>query len=63
MTIDNLHNFIKNLLTKIHIECFVHGNATKNKAIELAFIVEQKYTIFIHIILIHMLYDIYGFFY
>ncbi|XP_077297040.1 insulin-degrading enzyme-like [Arctopsyche grandis] len=42
ITIDNLQDFIKNLLTKVHIECFVHGNASKKKAVELASIVEQK---------------------
>ncbi|XP_077296687.1 insulin-degrading enzyme-like [Arctopsyche grandis] len=42
MTVDNLHGFIKNLLTKVYIECFVHGNASKKKTMELASIVEQK---------------------
>ncbi|XP_077297862.1 insulin-degrading enzyme-like [Arctopsyche grandis] len=42
ITVDNLQDFIKNLLTKVHIECFVHGNASKKKAIQLASIVEQK---------------------
>ncbi|XP_077297857.1 insulin-degrading enzyme-like isoform X2 [Arctopsyche grandis] len=42
MTIDNLHDFTKNLLAKVHVECFVHGNASKKKAMELASIVDQK---------------------
>ncbi|XP_077297928.1 insulin-degrading enzyme-like [Arctopsyche grandis] len=42
LTIDNLHDFINNLLRKIHVECLVHGNASKKKTIEIASIVEQK---------------------
>lgn len=46
---DNLNEFVNNFLTKVHVECLVHGNASKNKAIELASIVEQKYVIIIYV--------------
>lgn len=44
MTIDKLEAFIPQMLSKMHIECLVHGNANKEKALKLAQIVEDHLT-------------------
>lgn len=38
---DRLEAFIPQMLSKMHIECLVHGNANKNKALEMVHIVES----------------------
>ncbi|XP_019877386.1 insulin-degrading enzyme isoform X4 [Aethina tumida] len=44
LTIDKLEAFIPQMLSKMHIECLVHGNANKEKALKLAQIVEDHLT-------------------
>ncbi|CAG9815290.1 unnamed protein product [Phaedon cochleariae] len=41
ITIERLESFIPQVLSKIHIESLVHGNANKEKALELVHIVED----------------------
>ncbi|XP_065170967.1 insulin-degrading enzyme isoform X2 [Atheta coriaria] len=42
VTIDRLEAFIPQILSKMHIECFIHGNANKQKALDLVDIVENR---------------------
>uniref|UniRef100_A0A646QDK3 Insulin-degrading enzyme n=1 Tax=Hemiscolopendra marginata TaxID=943146 RepID=A0A646QDK3_9MYRI len=42
LTLDKMHIFIKELLSKIHIEALIHGNISKQKAFELVTIIESK---------------------
>ncbi|KAL3284944.1 hypothetical protein HHI36_019075 [Cryptolaemus montrouzieri] len=42
LTIEKLEAFIPQVLSKMHIECLIHGNANKAKALELASIVEDR---------------------
>ncbi|CAG9861187.1 unnamed protein product [Phyllotreta striolata] len=44
LTIERLEAFIPQVLSKMHIECLVHGNANKAKALELVQIVEDSLT-------------------
>ncbi|VEN56875.1 unnamed protein product [Callosobruchus maculatus] len=44
ITIDRLEAFIPQVLSKMHIEAMVHGNANKQKALELVRIVEDTLT-------------------
>ncbi|XP_044760344.1 insulin-degrading enzyme [Coccinella septempunctata] len=42
LTIERLEAFIPQVLSKMHIECLVHGNVNKTKALEMANIVEEQ---------------------
>lgn len=42
LTVERLELFIKDLLSRMHAECFIHGNVNKAKAMELASLVEDK---------------------
>ncbi|XP_030755591.1 insulin-degrading enzyme [Sitophilus oryzae] len=44
ITIDRLEAFIPQMLSKMHIECLVHGNANKSRALEMVQIVENALT-------------------
>lgn len=44
ITIERLEAFIPQVLSKMHIECLIHGNANKEKAQELVHIVEDSLT-------------------
>ncbi|XP_056631781.1 insulin-degrading enzyme isoform X2 [Diorhabda carinulata] len=44
MTIERLEAFIPQILSKMHIECLIHGNANKEKALELVRIIEDSLT-------------------
>jgi insulysin len=39
---DKLEAFIPQILSKMHIECLIHGNANKEKALQLVQIVEDR---------------------
>ncbi|XP_045464651.1 insulin-degrading enzyme [Harmonia axyridis] len=42
LTIERLEAFIPQILSKMHIECLIHGNANKIKALEMVNIVEEQ---------------------
>lgn len=42
VTIEKLEQFIKELLSRMHVECLIHGNVNKSRALELSGLVEQK---------------------
>lgn len=42
ITIDKLEAFIPQVLSKMHIECLLHGNINKEKALGLVHIVENS---------------------
>lgn len=44
LTVDRLEAFIPQILCKMHIECLLHGNVDKEKALELVEIVENRLT-------------------
>ncbi|KAI4457948.1 nardilysin [Holotrichia oblita] len=44
LTVDRLEAFIPQILSKMHIECLLHGNVNKEKALELVEIVENRLT-------------------
>ncbi|XP_028137935.1 insulin-degrading enzyme isoform X1 [Diabrotica virgifera virgifera] len=44
LTIERLEAFIPQMLSKMHIECLIHGNVNKEKALELVHIVEDGLT-------------------
>ncbi|CAH0553954.1 unnamed protein product [Brassicogethes aeneus] len=44
VTIDKLEVFIPQMLSKMHIECLIHGNANKEKALKLVKVVEDHLT-------------------
>ncbi|KAJ8935785.1 hypothetical protein NQ314_012635 [Rhamnusium bicolor] len=44
ITIERLEAFIPQILSKMHIECLVHGNVNKEKALHLVQIVEENLT-------------------
>uniref|UniRef100_A0AAR5Q891 Insulin-degrading enzyme n=1 Tax=Dendroctonus ponderosae TaxID=77166 RepID=A0AAR5Q891_DENPD len=41
ISVDRLEAFIPQMLSKMHIECLVHGNASKDRALEMVQIVES----------------------
>uniref|UniRef100_A0A1Y1LI14 Insulin-degrading enzyme n=1 Tax=Photinus pyralis TaxID=7054 RepID=A0A1Y1LI14_PHOPY len=43
LTIEKLKEFIPQMLSKMHIECLVHGNANRKKALEMVNIVENRF--------------------
>ncbi|XP_050296511.1 insulin-degrading enzyme [Anthonomus grandis grandis] len=44
ITIDRLEAFIPQILSKMHIECLIHGNANKERALQMVQIVEDALT-------------------
>ncbi|XP_076655297.1 insulin degrading metalloproteinase isoform X2 [Halictus rubicundus] len=44
LTVERLQQFIPQFLSKVHIECLIHGNVTKSEAIETAKLIESKLT-------------------
>lgn len=42
LTPERLTKFIQDFLSRVHVECFVHGNCNKQRALELSNIIEQK---------------------
>lgn len=42
VTVDRLEQYIRDFLSRMHVECLIHGNVDKEKALSLANIVEQK---------------------
>lgn len=44
MTIERLEAFIPQILSKMHIECLIHGNVNKEKALELVHVIEDSLT-------------------
>ncbi|XP_058832419.1 insulin-degrading enzyme [Topomyia yanbarensis] len=42
LTVDKLRSFIDELLSRMHVECFIHGNINKEKALEISKKVEDK---------------------
>lgn len=44
LTIDRLQSFIPQLLSKLHVECLIHGNVNKERAQEIVDIVEKRLT-------------------
>lgn len=43
VTVDRLEQYIRDFLSRMHVECLIHGNVDKKKALSLANIVEQKF--------------------
>lgn len=44
LTVESVRDFIPQLLSKIHVECLIHGNITKDEALKIASFVESKLT-------------------
>lgn len=44
VTVERLQQYIKQFLSRMHVECFVHGNVNKQKALDLTGLIEQKLT-------------------
>ncbi|XP_076624911.1 insulin degrading metalloproteinase isoform X1 [Colletes latitarsis] len=44
LTIEGLRQFIPQFLSKVHIECLIHGNVTMSEALEAAKLIESKLT-------------------
>ncbi|KAF4527050.1 hypothetical protein B566_EDAN001599 [Ephemera danica] len=44
MTVEKLAEYIPQLLSSVHVECLIHGNVDKEKALQLAAVVESKIT-------------------
>lgn len=42
LTVENVEAFIPQILSKMHIECLIHGNANKQKALELVHLMENR---------------------
>lgn len=42
VTVERLEQYIKDFLSRMHVECLIHGNVNQQKATALASIVEQK---------------------
>ncbi|XP_078036268.1 insulin degrading metalloproteinase isoform X2 [Augochlora pura] len=42
LTIEKIQQFIPQFLSKVHVECLVHGNVTKSEALETAKLIESK---------------------
>lgn len=42
ITVDRLNQYIRDFLSRMHVECLIHGNANKQHAMTLATLVEQK---------------------
>ncbi|XP_076245093.1 insulin degrading metalloproteinase isoform X2 [Calliopsis andreniformis] len=44
VTVERLEQYISQFLSKIHMECLIHGNMTMTEAIEVAKLIESKLT-------------------
>ncbi|XP_076297777.1 insulin degrading metalloproteinase isoform X2 [Lasioglossum baleicum] len=44
LTAERLQEFIPQFLSKVHIECLIHGNVTKSEALETAKLIESELT-------------------
>ncbi|XP_044595183.1 insulin-degrading enzyme isoform X2 [Cotesia glomerata] len=44
LTLDRIEEFIPKLLTKVHIQCLIHGNLTESEALETVKMVENQLT-------------------
>lgn len=42
LSVDRLRNFIKDFLSRMHVECLIHGNTNKEKTMEVSTLIEQK---------------------
>lgn len=42
VTIDRLRNFITEVMSRMHAECFIYGNVNKEKAMQLSNLVENQ---------------------
>lgn len=42
VTVERLRTFIDELLSRMHVECFIYGNVNKEKALEMSSKVEDK---------------------
>ncbi|XP_053668951.1 insulin-degrading enzyme [Anopheles marshallii] len=42
LTLDRLQMFIEQLLSQMHVECFIYGNVNKEKALQMTRLVEDK---------------------
>ncbi|XP_033611295.1 insulin-degrading enzyme-like [Cryptotermes secundus] len=42
LTLEKVEEFIPQILSKVHIECLIHGNADKQKALHLVHLVEER---------------------
>ena len=42
VSVDRLKTFVDELLSRMHVECFIYGNVNREKALELANIVEDQ---------------------
>lgn len=42
VTVKRLEQYIRDFLSRMHVECLIHGNVNRPKALALASIVEQK---------------------
>lgn len=42
VTLERMEEFIPQLLSRLHVECLIHGNVDKEKALKLAQIVEDR---------------------
>lgn len=42
VTVDRLKNFITEVMSRMHAECFIYGNVNKEKAIQLSNLVENQ---------------------
>lgn len=42
VNIDRLKDFSKNVLSRMHAECFIYGNVNKEKSLQISTLVENK---------------------
>jgi len=42
VTVDRLRMFIKEVMSRMHAECFIYGNVNKEKALQLSELVESQ---------------------
>lgn len=42
VTVDRLKEFKKEILSRMHAECFIYGNVNKEKAIEISKLIDNK---------------------
>lgn len=42
MTLERMEEFIPQLLSKLHVECLIHGNVDKDRALALVKILEDR---------------------
>jgi insulysin len=42
VTVDRLRDFSKDVLARLHAECFIYGNVNKEKTLQISSLVENK---------------------